>query len=166
MSPNAELCDPVVLVFNASCPKAELCDPVELFPDDKELFSLKKLAVVGQQKVNEAAAISQLGLNYFNEKKYVEAALEFEKALNIDLLEYAHCENAASAFFMAGDYDKALIYSDRVINQFNPKTGKSEYINALVHLNIGGAQRACELLQQSIDLGYTQAQATYDQRCN
>ena len=139
---------------------------VELFPEDKEIFSIKKLAVVGQQKINEAAAISQLGLNYFNEKKYVEAALEFEKALKIDLLEYAHCENAASAFYMAGDYDKAMIYSDRVMNQFNPKTGKSEYINALVHINIGGLKRACELLQQAINLGYTQAQAIYDQRCN
>ena len=38
---------------------------VELFPNDKELFTLKKLAVVGQQKVNEAAAISQLGLMCF-----------------------------------------------------------------------------------------------------
>jgi O-antigen ligase/Tfp pilus assembly protein PilF len=138
---------------------------VELFPYDKELFSLKKLAVVGQQKINDAAAISQLGLDFFNRKLYVEAALEFEKALKIDLLEYAHCENAASAFYMAGDYDKALIYSDRVINEFNPKTGKSEYINALAHLNIGGVPRACELLRQAIDYGYTQAQATLDQRC-
>ena len=103
---------------------------VELFPEDKDIFSLKKLAVIGQQKINEAAAISQIGLNYFNQKKYVEAALEFEKALKIDLLEYAHCENAASAFYMAGDYDKAMIYSHRVINEFNPETGKSEYINA------------------------------------
>jgi len=138
---------------------------VELFPNDKELFTLKKLAVVGQQKVNEAAAISQLGLNYFNQGKYVEAGLEFEKALKIDILEFAHCENAASAFYMAGDYDKALIYSDRVISELNPKTGKSEYINALVHLNIGGVPRACELLRQAIDYGYTQAQATLDQRC-
>jgi O-antigen ligase/Tfp pilus assembly protein PilF len=138
---------------------------VELFPNDKELFTLKKLAVVGQQKINDAAAISQLGLNYFNQGKYVEAGLEFEKALKIDILEFAHCENAASAFYMAGDYDKALIYSDRVISELNPKTGKSEYINALVHLNIGGVPRACELLQQAIDYGYTQAQATLDQRC-
>lgn len=138
---------------------------VELFPDDKQIFSLKKLAVVGQQKIEEAAAISQLGLQNFNQKKYVEAGLEFEKALKIDQLEYAHFENAASAFFMAGDYDKALIYSDLVINQLNPKTGKSEYINALVHLNIGGVPRACELLQQAIDYGYTQAQPTLDQRC-
>ena len=136
-----------------------------LFPEDKVLFSLKKLAVVGQQKINEANAISRVGLDLFNRKLYVEAALEFEKALKIDALEYAHCENAASAFYMAGDYDKALIYSDRVINQFNPKTGKSEYINALAHLNIGGVPRACELLQQAIDYGYTQAQATLDQRC-
>ena len=138
---------------------------VDLFPDDKQIFSLKKLAVVGQQKIKEAATISQLGLQNFNQKKYVEAALEFEKALKIDKLEYAHFENAASAFFMAGDYDKALIYSDRVINQLNPKTGKSEYINALAHLNIGGVPRACELLQQAIDYGYTQAQSTLDQRC-
>jgi O-antigen ligase/Tfp pilus assembly protein PilF len=138
---------------------------VELFPNDKELFTLKKLAVVGERKINEAAAISQLGLNYFNQGKYVEAGLEFEKALKMDILEFAHFENAASAFYMAGDYDKALIHSDRVISELNPKTGKSEYINALVHLNIGGVPRACELLRQAIDYGYTQAQATFDQRC-
>ena len=138
---------------------------VELFPDDKELFSLKKLAVVDQQKINQANAISQLGLDFFNRKLYVEAGLEFEKALKIDSLEYAHYENAASAFYMAGDYGKALNYSDHVINGLNPKTGKSEYINALAHINIGGVPRACELLRQAIDYGYTQAQATLDQRC-
>ena len=139
---------------------------VELFPDDKEIFSIKKLAVIGQEKINQAGAISGIGLDFFNQGRYIEAAMEFEKALKIDTLEYSYFENAASAFYMAGDYDKALFYSDRVINEFNPKTGKSEYINALAHLNIGGAQRACELLQQAINFGYTQAQATYDQRCN
>ena len=139
---------------------------VELFPGDKEFFSMKKLAVIGQEKVNEATGISQLGLEYFNQKKYIEAALEFEKALKIDKLEYAHCENAASAFFMAGDYEKALIYTDRVINQFNPKTGKSEYIKSLVLFNYGDVNGACDYLKQSVDYGYTQAQATFDQRCN
>ena len=91
--------------------------------------------------------------------------MEFEKALKIDILEFAHFENAASAFYMAGDTEKALIYSDRVINHLNPKTGKSEYINALAHLNIGGVPRACELLRQALDYGYTQAQGTLDQRC-
>ena len=139
---------------------------VEYFPEDKELFSLKKLATVGQANIKKAGGISQKGLGLFNQGLYVEAALKFEDAAKIDPLEYAHFENAASAYFMAGDYGKALAFSDKVMNQFQPKTGKSEYINALSHLNIGGQKRACELLLQSINYGYTQAQATYDQRCN
>ena len=67
---------------------------------------------------------------------------------------------------MAGDYAKSLFFSDKVITQFNPKTGKSEYINALSYFNIGGEQKGCELLLQSINYGYSQAQTTYDQRCN
>ena len=139
---------------------------VELFPLDKEIFSLKKLAVVGQQKINEANSFSQVGLDYFNKKLYVEAAIEFEKASKIDHLEFAHFENAASAYYMAGDIGKALSLSDIVINKLNPKSGKSEYINALAHISIGGIPRACELLQQSINYGYTPAQVTYDQRCD
>jgi len=138
----------------------------KIYPEDKELFSLKKLAIVGQVNINRAQEISNKGLTYFNNKLYIEAAIEFEDAAKIDSLEYAHFENAASAYFMAGDYGKSLQYSDRVITEFQPKTGKSEYINALSHLNIGGQQRACELLLQSANYGYTQAQSTYDQRCN
>ena len=67
---------------------------------------------------------------------------------------------------MGGDYGKALIYSEKVINEFQIKTGKSEYICALTNFNIGGTERACELLLQSANYGYSQAQATYDQRCN
>ena len=65
---------------------------------------------------------------------------------------------------MADDI-KALALSDIVINKLNPNTGKSEYINALAHISIGGVPRACELLQMAIDFGYSQAQATFEQRC-
>ena len=54
----------------------------------------------------------------------------------------------------------------RVINRFQIKTGKSEYICALTNFNIGGKERACNLLLKSINYGYLQAQTTYDQRCN
>ena len=138
----------------------------DIFPNDNQFFSFKKLAVVGQENVNRAASISKEGLSFFNKGLYVEAALKFENASTIDSLEYAHFENAASAYFMAGDYAKSLFFSDKVITQFNPKTGKSEYINALSYFNIGGEQKGCELLLQSINYGYSQAQTTYDQRCN
>ena len=122
--------------------------------------------MLGHEKINQAFAIAQEAQKLFNQRLYVEAGLEYEKALELDGLEYSYFENAASSFFMAGDYGKALIYSDKVINKLNPKTGKSEYINALVHFNIGGAKLACQQLQKAIDFGFTQAQETYDQRCN
>jgi len=138
----------------------------EHFPDDNELFSLKKLAVVGQANIDRAQKISNEGLTFFKQALYTEAALKFETASNIDPLEYAHFENAASAYFMGGDYGKSLIYSEKVINGFKIETGKSEYICALTNFNIGGKKRACELLLQSANYGYSQAQTTYDQRCN
>ena len=138
----------------------------DFFPDDKDIFSFKRRSIIGEKNINLAQSISSKGLDFFNKKLYTEAAIEFENASKIDSLEYAHFENAASAYFMGGDYGKALIYSERVMNQFNPKTGKSEYICALTNINIGGKERACELLLKSINLGYSAAQATYDQQCN
>jgi len=139
---------------------------VELFPDDKELLTFKKFAIIGQQQINEASMIASKGLNFFNQKLFVEAGVEFEKAFKIDSLEYSHFENAASSYYMAGDYGKALNYSEKVIENFNPKTGKSEYISALAHINIGGTELGCELLEKSIKYGYAQAKTTFEQRCN
>jgi tetratricopeptide (TPR) repeat protein len=139
---------------------------VELFPDDKELLTFKKFAIIGQQQINEASMIASKGLNFFNQKLFVEAGVEFEKAFKIDSLEYSHFENAASSYYMAGDYGKALNYSEKVIENFNPKTGKSEYISALAHISIGGTELGCELLEKSIKYGYAQAKTTFEQRCN
>ena len=138
---------------------------VELFPDDNELFTIKKIASVGNSDITKAAEISKRGLDFYNNANFIEAAIEFENASKIDFLEYAHFENAASSYFMAGDYQNALDLSQKVIDEFNIKTGKSEYINGLVKLNINLPIEGCEMLRKAIDFGYTQAQTTYNQRC-
>lgn len=138
---------------------------VELFPEDNELFAIKKIANVGQSGINEAADISKKGLDFFNSNNFIEAAIEFENAAKIDFLEYAHFENAASAYFMAGDYQNALDLSQKVINEFNIKTGKSEYINGLAKLNTNLPIEGCDMLRKAINFGYSQAQTTFNQRC-
>ena len=35
----------------------------EFFPDDKEIFALKKIAVLGHEKINKAFAIAQEAQN-------------------------------------------------------------------------------------------------------
>ena len=138
---------------------------IQKYPSNKNFNSLKRNIVIGQLKINEAITISQAGLTFFNTQRYVEAGMEYEKASKLDSLEYSHFENAASAYYMAGDYGKSLLMSDKVISRFQPQTGKSEYLKALVLINLGDKTRSCELLNAALDFGYKQAEPLLEQHC-
>ena len=135
------------------------------FPDNQELKALYNQIVVGKDGMNSAASFSAKGLEYFNSKDYGKAAVEFEKALEANPLDYAHFENAATANYLIGNLDKALEQIDRVIKDLNPLNGKCEYIKALIYIRMGDPIGACPFLITSRDSGYSQAEATFDQYC-
>lgn len=137
----------------------------ELFPSNEELKALYRQIAVGQAGVNAAASFSAKGLDYFNVQDYTNAAIEFEKALEANPLDYAHFENAATANYLMGNLEKALDQIEVVINELNPLNGKCEYIKALIFIRMGDPVGACPLLATSRDSGYTQAEATFDQYC-
>ena len=139
---------------------------IKKHPADKNFISLKRSVVIGQTRIIEAQKVSQIGLNFFNSQRFVESAIEYEKASQIDSLEYAHYENAASAYYMAGDYGQSLLNSDKVISKFQPQTGKAEYLKALVLLNYGDKIQSCELLKAAVNYGYVSAEPLYKERCN
>ena len=138
---------------------------VELFPNNQEFKALYNQIAVGQVGVNTASAYSAKGLEYFNAQDYTSAALEFEKALEADPLDYAHFENAATANYLIGNLEKALAQINIVVNDLNPLNGKCEYIKALIFIRMGDPIGACPLLATSRDSGYTQAEATFNQYC-
>ena len=137
----------------------------ELFPSNEEIKALYRQIAVGQVGVNAAASFSAKGLDYFNVQDYTNAAIEFEKALEANPLDYAHFENAATANYLIGNLDKALEQIDRVIKDLNPLNGKCEYIKALIYIRMGDPIGACPFLITSRDSGYSQAKATFDQYC-
>jgi O-antigen ligase/Tfp pilus assembly protein PilF len=137
----------------------------ELFPNDPEFKELYRQIAVGQAGVNTASVFSAKGLEYFNAQDYRNAALEFEKALEANPLDYAHFENAATANYLIGNLEKAEQQIDIVINDLNPLNGKCEYIKALIYIKMGDPIGACPLLATSRDSGYSQAAATFDQYC-
>ena len=137
----------------------------ELFPSNEEIKALYRQIAVGQLGVNAAASFSAKGLDYFNVQDYTNAAIEFEKALEANPLDYAHFENAATANYLIGNLEKALDQIEVVINELNPLNGKCEYIKALIFIRMGDPVGACPLLATSRDSGYTQAEATFDQYC-
>ena len=137
----------------------------KLFPYDEQIQSLYKSISVGQINSNAASNFSSQGLIYFNNGDYINAAKEFEKALEINPLEYSYFENSASANYMIGNLNKALNQIDIVINDLNPLNGKCEYIKALIFIKMGDPIGACPLLEISRDSGFSQANASFDQYC-
>ena len=138
---------------------------VGLYPNDAEIKNMQRLYVIGQEKINESNSIAAEGLAFYNQGRYIEAAEKFEAAGNINYVEYSHFENAASAYFLAGDYGQSFLYLNRVIEEFKPMTGKSEYLKGLIMINWGDAIQACELFNISLGYGYSQAQTSINQYC-
>ena len=137
-----------------------------LFPLDNNIQGLYRTIAVGTDGVNNATNFSNTALNFFNQGDYTNAAINFEKAINRNSLEFSYYENAATANYLIGNLDKAIQQIDVVINEMNPLNGKCEYIKALIYIKLGDPIGACPLLQTSIDSGYAQAQDTFNQYCN
>ena len=137
----------------------------EIFPNNGEIKNLFNQIAVGTDKLNESISYSKIGLEFFIKGDYQNAAIEFEKALNANPLDYANFENAATANYMIGNLDKAEQQIDVVINDLNPLNGKCEYIKALIYIKMGDPIGACPFLATARDSGFSQAEASFDQYC-
>ena len=94
------------------------------------------------------------------------AAEFYQKAIDINPLEYSYRENAAASYYLIGDLINAEKNIDVVLNEMNPLTGKAEYIKAIIFIAMGDNLGACPYLQTSLDSGYEQARQAFDQNCN
>ncbi|MDA9811972.1 O-antigen ligase family protein [Flavobacteriaceae bacterium] len=138
----------------------------QLFPLDQSIQGLYRSITVGPEALNKGTAFSNAGLALFNQADYINAAINFEKAIAQNPLEYSYYENAATANYLTGNLDKAVDQIDIVIKDMNPLDGKCEYIKALIYIKLGDPIGACPLLQTSVDSGYQQALGTFNQYCN
>ncbi|MDA9893062.1 O-antigen ligase family protein [Flavobacteriaceae bacterium] len=138
----------------------------ELFPLDDNIKSLYRNIIIGPDAIAKAAAFSNAAQKLFSEADYINAAINFEKAIQQNPLEYSYYENAATANYLIGNLDKAVEQIDVVINDMNPLNGKCEYIKALIYIKLGDPIGACPLLKTAIDSGQTQAEPTFNQYCN
>ena len=137
-----------------------------LFPQDQNIQGLYRSIAIGPMAANQAATFSNEGLALFNQGDYKNAAINFEKALERNPLEFSYFENAATSNYLIGNIEKALEQINIVITEMNPLNGKSEYIKALIFIKMGDPIGACPLLETSKDSGYSQAIATFDQYCS
>ena len=137
---------------------------VKLFPYEENIMTLKKLANVSSENISKASSTSEKALLNFNKKNYKEAARLYLKASNFNPMEYSYLENAATSFYLLGEFGNAMIYSRKVIESLNPGTGKSEYIHGIAKLSVGD-NSGCEFLSRALSFGFEEAKKIFDQNC-
>lgn len=138
---------------------------IEIFPGNPEIKNLARVLELGQLRINQAGISSNYGLQFFNDKDYQNAAIQFNLAIENNPYEYSYFENAATSNYLIGNYDIAIDQINNVINNLNPNDGKCEFIKAIIFIQMGDPIGACPYFEIALKKGYSEAQSPYNQYC-
>ena len=139
---------------------------------NKEIFSRKDgtkislyLLNFGKEQVLKAERIYHQGLYFFDTGDFFKAALKFEEAAKLNSLQNAYFENAANAYLKIKNYDKSLEMLDFVIDSLKPKTGKAQYLKALLYLDQYEDKKACKFYREATALGFRSSNKLWQSIC-
>lgn len=136
--------------------------------EDAATDVLEKFMLQGDARVQQSVEISKEAGKVFKEKKYEEAAELFVLAAQIEDTEYSFYENAAISYNLAGQYDKASYFFDKVIYDLNPKNGKSEFYKGVMLIKLDSLKVGCDYLRRAIGYRYSGQGSidTFNYYCN
>ena len=137
-----------------------------LFPHDQSFLVINKLANVSQENIKIGEKLAEKALLFFNNGEHKEASELFIEASNYNPMEYSYLENAATSFYILEEFGNSMLYSGKVIDKFNPGTGKSEYIHGISKISIGDNDGGCKFINKSISFGYDNAKKIKLEYCN
>ena len=89
----------------------------------------------------------------FKNENYEEAVGLYEKAIDYNSGKYFAYENAAIAYDLSNEYGKALEYFNKVIYEFKPNDGRSEFYKGLMLLKINNIS-GCDYLKIASEKRY------------
>ena len=104
----------------------------------------------------------------FEEEKYLSSAELYELAIDLDPTDYSFYENAAIAYNLGEEYEKAKVYFETVINQFKPMNGKAEFYYGVMLIKLDNPQEGCNYIKKAIDFKFSGQGSidVYNSLCN
>lgn len=123
----------------------------EQFPgeDFSTINEINNFISIGSEAFTLSAALSLYADEKFREEKYIEAADYYEKSIDFNPNEYIYYENAAIAYDLSENYDKAIEYYDKVLNSFKTSDGRVEFYKGLMLIKTNKQKEGCEVLKIS-----------------
>ena len=113
------------------------------FPNNEEIKTISAFILFGQENVTKSYELFQKGTKEFSNGDFEKSAAYFVEAIALNEMDYS-----------------------KVINNFNPKTGKSEYGLASTYFKIGEKQKSCDLYLASMKFDFKPAFIDYSKKCN
>ena len=123
-------------------------------PDNDKKKSYNAIFQVGKKNVEDGYFESLNAEKYFKNKEFEKAAKSYTKAYGFNPTEVSYYENAANAYMQLGEDETAIEILKKVISKLNPKTGKAEYLLAIIYLGQENYVFGCEYLTKSKQKGF------------
>ena len=122
--------------------------------NDPETDILESILMSGSENVVLSVELSLEATKLFEEKKYLSSANLYEMAIDLDPTDYTFYENAAIAYNLGEQYDKAKVYFEKVINRFKPMNGKAEFYYGVMLVKLDNSIEGCNYLKKAVDLKF------------
>ena len=123
-------------------------------PTPEQYALAQALAEAHPDAVEGWAALGSLKLK---EKKYGEAAVNFERALAIDLSQYALWQDYLYCLAQAHEYKKVLARESDVLELF-PTSSMMFYTVGVAYLNTGDARKSISYFEKALGFTYDNAE--------
>lgn len=123
-------------------------------PTPEQYALAQALTEANPDAVEGWAALGSLKLK---ERKYAEAAVNFEHALTIDLSQYALWQDYLYCLAQAHDYGKVLEKESDVLELF-PTSSMMYYTVGVAHLNTGNARKSLTYFEKALEYTYDNAE--------
>ena len=136
-----------------------------LFLHDQRFLVINKLVNVSPENINKGEELAKEALLFYNNGEYKKASKLYIEASNYNPFEYSYFENAATSFYILHEFGNSMLYSGRVIDKFNPGTGKSEYIHGISKISTGDNKGGCKYINLSLSLGFEDAKEIQTKYC-
>ena len=123
-------------------------------PDNDKKKSYNAIFQIGKKNVEDGYFESLNAEKYFKNKEFEKAAKSYKKAYGFNPTEVSYYENSANAYMQLGEDETAIQILKEVISKLNPKTGKAEYLLAIIYLGQEDYVFGCKYLTKSKQKGF------------
>ena len=122
---------------------------------------MRKLASISQVNISKAAKIAEEAFHFsiikiISKPRYCTSNYWGSNGAS-------YYENVATCFYQLNTM-VTMLYSSKVISNFNPRTGKL-YLHGISKISTGDLQGGCEFITKAIELNSLEAQKIKNQFC-